>query len=119
MRKQLDSKLEEIKQHLEKERIRIIGQLESRINADVNEKGDALGKKDEASLERSKIERELNAEKHLKTQLEAVENAIEKCRQGTYGFCEICGKAIPLDRLDAIPHTSLCIECKRKGELGY
>ena len=37
-------------------------------------------------------------------------------REGTFGICEECGKAISLERLRAIPYTRLCIPCKQVEE---
>lgn len=42
--------------------------------------------------------------------------ALEKIRTGTYGVCESCGQEIESARLDAMPITSLCIECKKREE---
>ena len=30
--------------------------------------------------------------------------------------CETCDKAIPKERLKAVPHAGLCIECQRQEE---
>jgi RNA polymerase-binding protein DksA len=35
-----------------------------------------------------------------------------------YGKCENCGEEISYDRLDALPHARLCINCKEKEENG-
>jgi DnaK suppressor protein len=45
-----------------------------------------------------------------------IEKAIEAIRNGTYGQCEICGERIPVARLQALPHTSSCVNCQRKFE---
>jgi hypothetical protein len=29
--------------------------------------------------------------------------------------CELCGKTIPLERLDALPQTRRCVECAREN----
>ena len=36
----------------------------------------------------------------------------------TYGVCEECGNEITFERLDALPHTRLCIRCKEREENG-
>jgi len=46
--------------------------------------------------------------------LEEVEAALERIEQGTFGTCQNCGREISSQRLDAIPYTSLCIECARR-----
>ena len=33
-----------------------------------------------------------------------------------FGVCEECGAGIAFERLDAIPHTRLCISCKEREE---
>lgn len=45
-----------------------------------------------------------------------LEQALERIERGTYGYCEICKKPIGRERLEAVPHARLCIECKAKEE---
>ncbi|MFQ5549663.1 MAG: TraR/DksA family transcriptional regulator [Gemmatimonadales bacterium] len=35
-----------------------------------------------------------------------------------FGTCHECGKPVGFERLDALPHARLCIECKAKEEDG-
>ena len=37
--------------------------------------------------------------------------AIGRIEQGTFGHCEGCRKAIPKDRLHALPYARYCFEC--------
>jgi len=46
--------------------------------------------------------------------LRAIEAAIERIDQGTYGVCTSCGEDISFARLSAVPWTSVCIACKGK-----
>ena len=46
--------------------------------------------------------------------LQATEEALERIEKGTYGICRDCGEPIAPARLDAIPWTRVCIECKQK-----
>src|SRR5438093_3699057 len=39
-------------------------------------------------------------------ELNQIENAIDKVREGTYGQCETCGKAIAPTRLKALPYAT-------------
>jgi DnaK suppressor protein len=48
--------------------------------------------------------------------LKRVDEALVKLDNGTYGHCDKCGKPIPDERLAAVPHTSLCRECKLAQE---
>ncbi len=45
----------------------------------------------------------------LKEQLDAVESALVKLDEGTYGKCERCGEPIGEARLEAMPATRFCI----------
>ena len=56
----------------------------------------------------SRIERVGQAEA-LTATLEDVERALTKLDDGTYGVCDLCGVAIPEERLEARPWTSLCV----------
>jgi RNA polymerase-binding transcription factor len=48
----------------------------------------------------------------------AIEAALQRIDDGTYGTCTNCGREIPPERLEASPWASLCIDCKRKAEGG-
>ena len=41
-----------------------------------------------------------------------IERAIDKCEEGTYGFCEICGQPITTDRLKKYPESITCLACQ-------
>ncbi|QDU64101.1 General stress protein 16O [Planctomycetes bacterium Pan216] len=45
-----------------------------------------------------------------------IDKALARLREGKYGSCEICASRIPVARLNALPYTTLCIECQRKLE---
>jgi YteA family regulatory protein len=48
--------------------------------------------------------------------LQRVEEALCKIAEGTYGICENCGRQIPEERLDAVPYTEYCLDCKQEVE---
>jgi RNA polymerase-binding transcription factor DksA len=45
-----------------------------------------------------------------------IEQALNRMKTGTYGTCELTGKPIPLERLNAIPWTRFTAEAERKLE---
>lgn len=51
------------------------------------------------------LDREVSAE------IRRIEQALRRIEDGTYGVCTECGDPISEQRLDALPFTSLCIEC--------
>ncbi len=46
----------------------------------------------------------------------AIESALERIEDGTYGQCEECGVKIPKARLNAIPFAPLCVKCAAQLE---
>lgn len=43
--------------------------------------------------------------------LSMIETAIQRIEDGTYGKCLACEGTIPKTRLNAIPHTTMCVKC--------
>jgi len=46
--------------------------------------------------------------------LRAIDEAIHRIEQGTYGICMECENEIASARLEAVPWTRVCIDCKAK-----
>ena len=46
----------------------------------------------------------------------AIDEALERVKDKTYGRCLECHKEIGRKRLKAVPYAVLCIECQRKEE---
>ncbi len=44
-------------------------------------------------------------------ELKAIEAALKRVADGTYGTCVRCGGQISRERLEAVPHAALCREC--------
>ena len=49
-------------------------------------------------------------------ELQEINEALERIKEGTFGICENCGKAIPKARLRAIPYATLCVHCQEKED---
>ncbi len=45
-----------------------------------------------------------------------IREALQRIEEGHFGQCDECGDDIGIERLNARPVTTLCIECKRKQE---
>ena len=50
--------------------------------------------------------------------LAAIEEALRRIDEGSFGTCARCGKPIAEERLEAIPYAIRCIDCKRLEERG-
>lgn len=61
-------------------------------------------------------ERELaeGLEEDARDQLAQVEQALARLEAGEYGTCAACGKEIPVERLEAMPSATLCIDDARR-----
>jgi RNA polymerase-binding transcription factor DksA len=92
------------------------GQLRSLVDegrevaeSDFSEEG---GDPDGGVVERDRVRARIaDTEEHLR-QVDRAEQAIE---DGTYGTCRVCGNEVPEERLEALPWTTLCVQCKAAG----
>lgn len=71
------------------------------------------GEGDTISVER---ERSLQLSAQALGLVSAIDQALERIKDGTYGYCMQCQAKIPVARLEAIPFAELCITCKSRGE---
>ena len=49
----------------------------------------------------------------LESQLKDVVKALESIEKGSYGMCKYCSQEIDQKRLEARPHSSSCVSCKK------
>lgn len=100
--------------------------LRARLRGDVNQLADAALKKNgnetgnissmpihmaDIGTENFEQEFTLSLMQTEEATLEAIEAALERVEDGTYGTCEECGVKIPKARLNAIPYATLCVKC--------
>ncbi len=108
-------KLEEFKNRLSKEKLQILSdifgeEIAIKSFADQSE-GDIADKASEfyesqllASI--SGVQREI---------IDKINEALKRIEDGVYGKCKICGNAIEIERLEAIPYTDICSSCAKKA----
>lgn len=58
----------------------------------------------------------LATDRRLRADLTAVEHALRRVRDGSYGVCADCGRSIPAERLEALPQAVRCVDCQRREE---
>jgi len=63
-------------------------------------------------------QRDLALRERNEIQLEAIEGALQRLDDGTFGTCARCGRPIAAERLEALPWASHCIECQRAVRRG-
>lgn len=64
----------------------------------------------QATAERSSM---LGMVEQLQATHREVMDALARIENGTYGSCENCGQEIPFERLEALPSTRFCMNCKQ------
>jgi RNA polymerase-binding transcription factor DksA len=55
-------------------------------------------------------EKDFSLLEQLEAEIEDLDAALRKVEEGTYGICEICGREIGAERLEAMPGARTCIE---------
>ena len=48
--------------------------------------------------------------------LKAIEDALTRIRVGTFGVCQVCQQPVSKARLEAVPWTRLCRECRDREQ---
>lgn len=117
-RKLAKTTLERFKKRLEDERVRLEEQVadyerdleEARLTESSSDRSPDPGNA-EASSMKLEYAKELSIEQNTLDLLSKVNHALERVRAGGYGICESCGNSIPVERLDVLPYSTLCVEC--------
>jgi DnaK suppressor protein len=97
-------RLTSLQEGLERE---LRGESES---ASLGELSDADQHPADTGTETFNRERDAGTLESIAGELGDVEAALERLEAGSYGICEACGRAIPPERLDALPATRFCVE---------
>ncbi len=115
--------LAELKKALIEKRDKITAQLATfakkskDLKGDFNTKFDEVGDRpEENASEVEMYENNLGVEHQLEKNLAAINEALVKMDNGTYGICANCGKpqTIDIKRLKAFPEAKTCIKCSRR-----
>jgi DnaK suppressor protein len=91
------------------EATRALGEAQSDVE-------NAGGEPVSAAIDLAEQELELQLEYLEADRLAAVEAALHRLAEDTFGHCEDCGEAIGAERLGAIPWATRCIACERRVE---
>lgn len=54
--------------------------------------------------------------KCLEREIQQIQDALKAIEEGCYGQCQECGGTIEENRLEALPHSRLCIDCAKARE---
>jgi DnaK suppressor protein len=77
-----------------------------------------LAKLDELSATHADAEADLHIRLHQSNAhlLRAIEDALARITQDRFGVCEMCRAPISKARLEAVPWTRLCRDCKEREQ---
>ena len=107
--KQASDMLEEMKRSLMRE-------MQGRV------KGETEGVEDEGrdtyDLASDERDREINfiLNDRERDKLVAIDEALQRIKEKTYGLCESCEGEIQLGRLKILPFSRLCVKCQEENE---
>ena len=112
--------IEKIEARLEKEKQELTKELNSFAEKKKNLKNDWSARfpnfqghnLEEEADEVEEYENLISIERTLETRLEQVGLAIERIDKNEYGICKICRQEIGKERLEALPETAVCQNCK-------
>jgi DnaK suppressor protein len=97
-------------------------ELRKRLGADLAELGSrkmtsaGTGDSGDAAFDHAGEELSTQLAELEARELNQIERALLRLKQGTYGLCEACSTKIPVARLNVLPYSTLCIKCQREAE---
>lgn len=116
--------IEAARRRLTDERVRVAAERRrllddtSRSIEDVFDDGGAASHLGDSASHTLDREIDLSIEDNADHLLSAIDAALARIDDGTYGVCQRCGNTIDLERLEALPYATQCIQCKRLEERG-
>lgn len=107
--------LSEIRNHLEGEKRDLEARIDELTQQDPFSDPDRLNDNaasDREADEESSHDRFLALIDELRLKRKAIDDALMRISDGTYGFCQNCKKMIDTDRLSILPAATLCKSCE-------
>ncbi|MGE5305519.1 MAG: TraR/DksA family transcriptional regulator [Alphaproteobacteria bacterium] len=115
-KKQRKEFLKQAAETLKETKKQLLKEMQGRV------KGETEGVKDEGrdtyDLASDERDREINfiLNDREREKLHAIDEALERIKDKSYGICESCEGEIHLGRLKVLPFTRLCVKCQEENE---
>jgi DnaK suppressor protein len=108
--------LAKVRERLEEMKEKILAEMDQAMRSErEGQKDEGMDTYDLASEERDReISFILSDRERVK--MSAIDDALERIGEGSYGVCESCGLEIAEERLEALPFTRLCRDCQQDME---
>ena len=108
-------------------RQRLLKERQSLMDRIAQQRGGAVGRVEAAAEQFGQSEDEhaqniterdlaFAIDEHESAELNAIQAALVRVREGTYGECMDCGQAIALARLQVNPEAERCVNCQTQQE---
>ena len=115
------TRLNAFREGLLAERAQLLGTVEDLdAEADVKNWRESGFDDDPADAGSASFERETaqSLSLHARNLLAQIDEALRRMEEGVFGDCIGCGMRIELERLEALPYTTQCMDCRRREETG-
>lgn len=97
--------LEDRRKQLETRRKYLVMRLEG-IEEELDEPANPDWDENAAESEQDEVLEDLGV--HGQEEIKAIDAALKRIEDGTYGYCVVSGEKISEERLDLLPHTPFC-----------
>ncbi len=114
------TRLDTFRQRLQQQRKELLEQL-TQLRGGVVDRSEASAEhfghvEDSRAQVATEREMEFAMDEHESAAIRTIDLALKRIESGVYGDCMECGAEIPLQRLEASPHSLRCIACQEKLE---
>lgn len=96
---------------LEEIRASLVGEVAKNLKTNKEEFSDVVADVNDDATRAYNRQLMLNLGEQGWEKLKQVEEALESIKQGSYGICQKCDKAVPEARLNIVPFAKYCVEC--------
>lgn len=107
------NRAEDLRKELERKKAEMEGRLD-RITANIRRGLETDSKERAKQLEDSEVVDALGNE--AREELAKISTALLRMDSGNYGWCADCGLQIAVERVEACPYASECIDCANMDE---
>jgi len=109
LKRQMEARRTELQAEVHADADKARGESYAELSGGVADEGDESVADLMADIDNAELSRDL-------TELRALEAALERMAEGSYGSCGDCGQDIPYARLKVEPAALRCIDCQRVHE---
>jgi DnaK suppressor protein len=111
-----EKQLEHFREILSSVKVELMEDIERTVHTMQDEATNYADPNDRASQE-TDISLELRNRDRERKLIRKIDDSLDAIETGDYGYCESCGVEIGIQRLEARPTATMCIDCKTLDEI--